>query len=145
MNSLQEIILSATANVLGRIVSFLPNLLGAVIIFLVGVILSNWGKRITIVFIKTTKLEKLFKNTGVEKFLKKAQLPHGVENFLGQIVRWVILLIFFIATMNLLGLTAVSDVLSMILAYVPNVLSATLILAIGILVAGVLVALPLES
>ena len=138
MNSIQEVLFSASANVLGQIVSFLPRLIGAVIIFFVGITLSKWGRRITEVFVKNVKLEKLLKNTGVEKFLKKAQLPHGIERLLGQLVRWIILLIVFTATMNLLGLTAVSEILGKILGYVPSVLAATLILAIGILIAGVL-------
>jgi hypothetical protein len=138
MNDFQTVLLPASANVFGQIANFLPKLFGAVLIFLVGIVLSNWAKVLTSQFVKTIRLEKLLKNTDFEKFLKLTKLPHGLEELLGQVVRWIILLIIFIATMNLLGLTAVADVLGKILGYIPNVLSATLILAIGILVAGVL-------
>lgn len=138
MDNLQTIFITAATTVLGQIASFLPRLLGASALFIIGVILANWAKKITTKIVTAVNLQHLVKNTGVEKFLKQAELPHAVEEFLGQTVRWIIILIFFITTMNLLGLTAVSQVLSSILAYIPNVIGAILILALGILVAGLL-------
>ncbi len=138
MNNLQTIFFTATTTVLGQIAIFLPRLIGATLLFILGVILASWAKTITTKIVTAVNLHHLLKNTGVEKFLLQAELPHAVEEFLGQAVRWIIILIFFIATMNLLELTAVSQVLTSILAYVPNVIGAILILALGILVAGFL-------
>lgn len=138
MNNLETVFLGAAATVLGQIAAFLPHLLGAIVLFAIGAVIANWAKKITTKIVTAVNLQRVFKNTGVEKFLKQAELPHAVEEFLGQVVKWVIILIFFIATMNLLGLTAVSEVLGSILAYVPNVIGAILILALGILVAGFL-------
>jgi len=138
MNNIQDIFLNAINTVFSQIASFLPSVLWALTVFVIGVIVSNWAKGITVAFVKTIRLEKLLHSTGIEKILKKAHLPFGLERLLGQIVRWIILLIFFISAMNILGLYAVSDILNRILGYVPNVLSAVLILAIGILVAGLL-------
>jgi len=138
MNNAQSIFTTAASSVLSQIANALPVVFGALAIFVVGIFVSNWAKKITVVFLRTIKLDKLFKDTGIKKFLKKSQLPHGLEELLGQVIRWILLLIFFIATVNVLGLTSVSEVLVQILAYVPNVISATLILALGIFLAGIL-------
>lgn len=138
MESTQSIVVSATSSVLTQLANFVPSLLWALVIFFVGIVLSNWAAKLTTAFIKTIRLERLLKNTGVEEFLKRAEIPHTLEKIIGQIVRWIILLIFVIATLNQLGLTAVSTVLENILDYVPNVVSAVVIVALGILIAGVL-------
>lgn len=138
MENTQSIVVGAGSSVLQQLANFIPGLLWALVIFLIGVILSNWAAKLTTSFIKTIKLEKLLQNTGVETFLKRAEIPHTVEKIIGQIVRWIILLIFVIATLNQLGLTAVSAVLENILGYVPNVVSAVVIVALGIVIAGVL-------
>src|SRR3990167_4431785 len=138
MNNPETIFFTASTAVFSQIASFLPRLIGATSLFVIGVILANWAKKITTKLVTAVNLHHLVKNTGIEKFLKQAELPHAAEEFIGQTVRWIIILIFFIATMNLLGLTAVSEVLTSILAYVPNVIGAILILALGILVAGFL-------
>ncbi|MBI2009591.1 MAG: hypothetical protein HYS86_00280 [Candidatus Chisholmbacteria bacterium] len=138
MESTQSIVFSAGSSVLQELANFVPSLLWALVIFLVGLILSNWAAKLTVSFLQTIRLEKLLQNTGVEKFLKQAEIPHTIEKIIGQIVRWIILLIFVIATLNQLGLTAVSEVLKNILSYIPNVVSAVVIIALGIIIAGVL-------
>lgn len=138
MNQVQTILLRATNAVLGQLAAFLPVFLGALVTFLIGLLLANWARRLTVAIVRAARVDSVLKNTGIQQFLKKSQLSQGVEEFIGQLVRWVILLIFFIATMNLLGLTTVSQVLGQILGYVPSVVSATLIVAIGVFVAGLL-------
>jgi hypothetical protein len=138
VGNIQEALAAAGLNVLGQIASFLPSLVAAIITLLVGLIVARLAKNIIIKLLSAIKLSKLLRGSGINQFLKKADLPLRVEEVLGQIARWIIILIFFIAAMNILGLTAVSAVLNSILAYIPSVLSAALILAIGVLVAGFL-------
>lgn len=138
MDNLQTILLTAAATVLGQIASFLPRLLGAILLFSLGLLLAGWAKRLTAKIITKSNLHKLLKNTAVEKFLLQAELPHGLEEVLGQLIRWIVILIFFISTTNILGLNAVSEMLRTILAYIPNVIGAILVLAVGVLLAGFL-------
>ena len=58
------------------------------------------------------------------------------EEFFGLVVYWLVVIIFSIATLNILGLTAVSQVLTSFLAYVPKVISAVIIFAAGFLLAN---------
>ncbi|MBU1457402.1 hypothetical protein KJ845_01715, partial [Patescibacteria group bacterium] len=57
---------------------------------------------------------------------------------LGEIFRYIVLLIFFVTGVNLLGLSTVTQVLNGVLAYLPQVFAAILILISGILLAGFL-------
>lgn len=132
----QQAVLLAGANVLTRFFNFLPSLLGAIIIFLFGLILAKWGKTLVIKILNLVKLDKFLKKSGLDPFLAKAEVKLKASIFFGEIVRWLITIVFFIASINILGLTTVSGVLSNILSYIPNIISSVLILTVGVLLAG---------
>lgn len=139
MNSIsnwQDAIYFASANVLSGFFSFLPSLLGAILIFILGLLLAKWGKALVVKVLETLKLDKLLQKTGLAPFLKQADVKTKAEVFIGEIVRWLIIAVFSIAAVNILGLTAVSEVLTGLLSYLPRIVSAVLILTVGVLLAG---------
>ncbi|MBU1931169.1 hypothetical protein KJ965_00530 [Patescibacteria group bacterium] len=133
----QQAIFLAFSNILTGMLGALPRLLSAFLLFIIGLVLAKWGKKITVKSLNLLRLSKLLKKSGFEKFLQKAEITQKVEDFIGELVRWLIILVFFVATVNVLGLTTVSQVLSGILAYLPRIISAVLILTGGVLLAGV--------
>ena len=121
-------------------VSFLgivPNILGAIIIFAVGLILAFWAKRLVVGFLKLVRFEKLTKTAGIDRYLKKADFKLSLVDLLGTVVEWIVILVFFLAVVDILGLSAVSAVLATVLGYVPNVVAAALIIAAGYILAGI--------
>lgn len=138
MNHFSQIIINAATTVLTQTLNFFPNLLGAVIVFFIGVVVSKWAKALTIKFIKAIKIDTFLKSVGVKKFLKANKISLSIDEILGQAVRLIVLLVFVASSTNLLGLVSVSDALNKLLSFVPSILSAILILSFGILLAGVL-------
>jgi len=133
----QEALFTASANVMTNVVTFLPTLIGALIVLLAGLLLAKWSKAVIIKFLRLIKLSNLVKKGAIRKFLNQAEVTGKVEEILGEVVRWLIILVFFIAAVNLLGLTTVSAFLNSILTYVPKVVSAVLVLTVGVVIAGV--------
>lgn len=117
--------------------SFLPRFVGALLVFVLGIVLGNWLRTAIIKGLQWMKLESLTKDSKIKDFLKKAEVSQKVEEILGSIVKWVVVLIFFIAATNILGLTTVASLLGGILSYIPNVISAVIVIALGVLLAGV--------
>ena len=132
----QQALFLAGSNIFTSFVNFLPDLLGAIIIFLVGIVLAKWVKALVVKVLGLVSLDKLVRSTGFNQFLTKAEIKVKVEAFLGEIVRWLIIAVFSIAAINVLGLTTVSAVLTSLLAYIPNIISAVLILTVGVMLAG---------
>lgn len=132
----QEAFILAMSDTLTNVLSFIPTIVAALAVFLVGLLVAKWLRTLTIKLLQTVKLSTLVRKSGFEPFLKKAEITARVEDILGGLVRWLILLVFFIATVNVLGLTTVSIVLNSVLAYIPKVFSAVLVLTIGVLLAG---------
>lgn len=120
------------------IVGFIPSLLGAVVLFLLGLILAGWLKTLTIKLVNLTKLGGMIKNSAFKEFLKNAQMTQKIEIIIGEIIHWIVIILFFIASINVLGLTAVSEFLNNIILGIPTLIAAVIILAVGVFIAGFL-------
>lgn len=122
---------------LGATLSFLPNIIGALLVAIIGIVVGNWVKALTVKSLQMLRFESLIKDSKFKAFLVKAEITEKVEEVIGSILKWLIVLTFFIAATNIVGLTTVSNVLGGVLAYIPNVISAVIVLAIGVLLAGI--------
>jgi len=126
----------AGSNMLSRFFAFLPSFFGALLILIIGLILAKWSKSLIVKILGAIKLDKLLRKSGFDSFLNKADIRFKAETFFGEVARWLIIFIFFSAAINILGLTTVSAVLNNLLSYIPNIVSAILVLTVGILLAG---------
>lgn len=120
------------------IISFLPSLLGAIVLFIIGWILADWLKKLTTKIVNVTKLDSLFKNPAISDFLKNAQVPQKLEVILGDVVKWLVIALFFVASINILGITSISLFLNGIIAGIPTLIAAIITLVIGVVIAGFL-------
>lgn len=136
-NVWQQALTNVWSGTLGTTFTFLPNLLGAIVVALAGIIIGNWVRSLVIRSLQLIKLERLLTDTKLKAFLVKAELTQKLEEIIGSIFKWLIVLTFFIAATNIVGLGAVSAVLISILGYIPNVMSAVIVMAIGVLLAGI--------
>lgn len=135
--SWQEAFFLASSDILTRLANFLPSFFGALVVFVLGLVFARWGKALVVKILETLRLSAAVKKTGFEKFLKKAEVRVKIEEVFGVVVKWVVILVFSIAAANILGLTAVSEILNNILEYLPRVFSSVIVLVIGVLLAGV--------
>jgi len=121
---------------MGKAFEFLPNLLGAVLVFVLGILIGNWVRTLTIKTLQMIKFESMIEDSRVKAFLLKAEITQKIEEVLGSVLKWLIVLTFFVAATRIIGLATVSDLLVGVLSYIPSVLSAVIVLSIGVLLAG---------
>lgn len=132
----QSALVDSWAIVWTSFVGILPTLLGAIVVFTVGLILAYWVKRLIVEGLRLVKFETLTKAAGIDSYLTKADIRYTFIELLGTVIEWLIILVFFLAVVEILGLSVVSQVLAGVLAYIPNVIAAALIFAAGYIVAG---------
>lgn len=117
------------------VVSFVPGLIVAILIFVIGWIVASIVGRVVAQVIGMLKLDTALRSAGLDSVMHRAGLELNSGVFLGQLVRWFIIVVFLIAALQIVGLTQVNEFLrDVVLGYLPNVIVAALIL----LVAGVL-------
>ncbi len=134
---LQETFLNAISNLSSLVYDFLPNIIGSLSIFLIGLIIAKWVKKIIVHFLRSINFTDFAKKAKINDFLEKAEFKSKIEDIIGNIFKWFIIFLFTITAINVLGLPTISDVLNNILAYIPNIISAIFVLAIGVLLAGI--------
>jgi hypothetical protein len=122
------------------VVNFIPSLLGAIIVFILGLIIASGLDKLVERLIYWIKLDSLLRKAGLEAYFQRANLRLNSGYFLGKIVYWFIFIVFLVAAAEILGLPAFSQFLQGILSYVP-----TLIVAILILIATFILANFLQS
>src|SRR3990172_5837397 len=123
------------ATIWERFINFLPNLIGAMIILVIG-----WMVAIIVFLVidrlfRIIGLQTLFEKAKVEEVLKKGNIEKDTTTLLASVAKWIVYLVAFISAANTLRLTDVANFLDRILAYVPQVVAAGLILLIGLVLA----------
>lgn len=126
------------ALILERLVNFLPNLIGALIIVVIGWIVGLAVALILDRFFRIIGLQVLFEKAKVEDVLKKGNIEQDSSALLASAVKWVIYLVSFIAAANTLKLPDVANFLDRILNYVPAAIAAMAIVLIGLVLANFL-------
>lgn len=133
----QQSLISAWSDLSVRFLIFLPVFLGAILIFVIGVFIAQWISRLIEKILRTVKFSDLTKTAGLDSFLKKADINYDTTGLISVSLKWFIILVFFIAAVNILGLTAVTAVLDNLVSYIPRVVTAALIIALGAFVANI--------
>jgi len=136
LSSWQGALLSSWAEVWSSFIRVFPSIVGAIVVFAIGLILAYWVKRLLIHALKLVRLEKATSKLGIDQYLTKAEIKFSFIELIGTAAEWIIILVFFLAVVDVLGLSAVAGVLAGVLGYLPNVLAAALIFAAGYIVAG---------
>lgn len=116
----------------------LPKILGAIVVLAVGLILAYWVKRLVMQGLKIVKFDSLTRGSGLDAYLEKAEIKLGTSEIIATFFEWVLMLVFFLAATEVLGLSTISKVVGGVLGYVPNILAAALIFAVAFVVAKLL-------
>ena len=123
-----------------KITAFLPKFLGAVLIFVVGLVIARLLKFAVERFLRLVHLDSATEKTGVKAFLAKGDIHKSLSSILGTLVYWFIMILVIVASLDALGLPIVSDLLNVVFLYVPNVVAAVIVLVLGMLVGNLLAA-----
>lgn len=118
------------------VAGILPNLLAAIVIFIVGWIVAALVGRLISQLFKAIKVDSALQQAGLEAVVKRAGFNLNSGAFLGGLVRWFVMVVFLIASFEVLGLTQVNSFLqNVVLLYLPQVIVAVLILLIAVVIA----------
>jgi hypothetical protein len=120
-------------------VQFTPKLVVAVVFFIVGWVLGVVVARAVEQVFHALKIDSLLKSVGVDDFFRKAGMNLNSGYFVGQVVKWFVIVVFLIPSLDLVGLNSIRDFLQNdVLGFLPRVIVAAFILIIATVVAEAL-------
>jgi hypothetical protein len=111
--------------------AFLPRVLLAIAILLIGWLLAKGLKFAVIKGLRAVNFNVLTEKAGIDEFLQQGGGGSDTTGILGLLVYWLVILAALMIAFNSLGLTYVTDLLGRIVLFVPKVIVSVLILAFG--------------
>ncbi|MEK7463638.1 MAG: hypothetical protein AAB610_00755 [Patescibacteria group bacterium] len=118
------------------IASFVPTLVIAVIIFAIGWVLAALIEKLVEGLFKTFKVDTALKSAGFEDVVERSGYKLNSGRFVGSLVKWFVVVVFLIASFDILGLSQVNSFLKdVVLSYLPQVIVAVLVLMVAVMIA----------
>lgn len=116
-----------------RFISFMPTLIGALLVFLLGLVIASVLGKVVERIVMALRIDQAIERISIGERLKEYGVEITFSQFLGKLVQWFLVLMFLMAATDILGLTQVTNFLNSVLLYLPNVVVATIILSIAFL------------
>src|SRR6266480_7441002 len=128
-------ILTSFTNALNLVFAFIPKLISFLLILLVGWIIASVVSRAVTLLLRKIGFDRLSDRIGLTRLEQQMGVRMDTAGVLGKIVFWFLFLVFLVPATDALGIPTVSAVLSGLVAYIPNVFVAILVLFLGTLAA----------
>lgn len=132
------ITLEALQNTWQGFLLFLPRLLGSIIVFVIGWLVATGVGRLIAEILKRLKFNQIFERTGWREALSKAELKVNPSEFVGGICKWILVIVFLLASVEILGFVQFADFLSDVLGWLPNLIVAVAIFVVAIILTDIL-------
>lgn len=136
IQSWADVLVGSFRNLWDGVIGFLPSFLGALVVFVVGVVVASGVGSLVERLLKVVKLDKAL--APLVPHLERSGLKLNAPRFFGQIVFWFLFVVFLLATADILHLFALSAFLRDVLGFVPNIIVAVLVMGAAFVVSGFL-------
>jgi hypothetical protein len=124
-----------------RTLVYLPNFFYGLLVLILGVLLAGIVKKLFVGLVGFFKLRKILKNT---KVANEKTISVWVE-VLSELLRWVVIILFLVPTVEVWGLSRMVTVLNSLLFYLPNVIVAVIVGLVGYVVGNLTYDIVLNS
>ena len=117
--------------ILLQIGAFLPRLLIAVVVVIAGWLIAKVVRIAVTKALRAINFNVLTERSGLDGFLRQGGMLGDTTTLFGVLVYWLVILAALLIAFNGLGLTYITELLSRVVWFVPNVFVALLVLAFG--------------
>jgi len=118
--------------------AFVPKFIVAIVILIVGWVIGGIVDKVIAQVIRSLKIDNILKSAKFDQLLNKAGFNLDTGRFVGGLVKWFIIVVFLVASLDVLGLSQVNSFLQqVVLLYLPKVIVAALIILAAAVIADV--------
>ena len=133
MLNISDIIGQSLVDTSLTLIAFLPHVIIAIIIFVLGWVAGSVIGRAVTHIVNMLRIDKALSHAGVDEMSTRTGVRISVAAFFGGVVKWALIVAFSVAAAEILGLTQITQLLRDILVYIPNVIVAAVALIIATL------------
>jgi len=132
------IVVEPVRAMLVRVTTFLPTLIGILVILIIGCIIAAVLKNVVTKLLKVIQFDTASEKSGLSDVLRRGGIKNTLSELIGGLIYWIVMLLVFMAALNALGMTVVASLLDKVILYIPNVIASIFIVSLGIFFASVI-------
>jgi small-conductance mechanosensitive channel len=138
VNSWGQVFVNSFQQAFSQIIALAPRVLAMAVVLVAGYLVARLIGRLASALSDRIGLQTAAERGGLVESMKHVGITRSVSSILGQIVFWFLMCVFLMAAFNILELKALSDAMQGVVAYIPKLLVATVVVVIGLLIANFL-------
>jgi len=120
---------------LNTFMSYLPSLLVALIVLVVGWFIAGFLARLIARGLNAIGLERAVERSGIGRFIEQSGARWTMSEFIAALIKWSIFLIFIQAAASLVGMPQITTIINSVILFIPKLIVALAIIVIGSLIA----------
>ena len=131
VKNIWDVITGSLQNAVGGVVEYLPQLVSALIILIIGYFIAKIVKTILIKLLRAVKFNNVADKVGINSTLSKAGLKSDAAGWMGKLGYWIIMFTTLTLFFSKLGLPEVSGLLEQVVSYIPKLIIGCILLIVG--------------
>ena len=135
VTSWKDTFIDTFAGAMKDIIELTPVILAALVVLVLGYVVARFVAKFTSALCEAIGLQHAAEQGGLVQSMRQVGINRTVPAIVGNIVFWLLMCVFVMAAFNILGLEAVSTAMQGIVAFIPKLLVATVVVVVGLLVA----------
>lgn len=120
------------------LILFVANVLLAIVVFVIGYLISVGIGRVISEILKSIRFNKLFEKEGWRRALQRANIEVNPSEFIGAIFKWIFVIATLLVSVDILKLVQFGSVLTKVLDYLPNVVVASLVFVVAVIISDII-------
>lgn len=133
-----DALLLAFSDALRTFFAFIPRLIGAVVVLLIGLFVGRLVATLVTKGLRMVRFDQIADRAEIDDFLRNAGVQMDPAAVVGELAKWFVYIVFFQIAASTLGIPELTAILNQILAFIPRIVVALAILLIGALAANFL-------
>jgi len=136
--NLQEILSEIAKNLINQMIDFVPRFVSAVVIFVIGLIIAGIIRKVIKGLLAKVGIDKIGDKLNEIDIVKNLNTPIKISSLIAQVIHFFIVLIFAMATAQMLNIKVLIDLVSGITLLIPKLIVSAVILVAGLFIAEAL-------
>jgi hypothetical protein len=121
---------------LNTLIGFIPNIIGFLVILLIGYIVAKLVKTALNKILESTGVDRALHNSDAGKYVERVSPGSRPSHLIGTVAFWFVFLFAISAAVGALKIAALTEFIATVQGYLPNIIAAVLIFVVAAVVAG---------
>jgi hypothetical protein len=131
-----DAVLSSFERTINQVVDLAPKVVAAVAVMVVGYIVARLVAGFVTTLSEKLGLQRASDRSGLSASMKNGGVQRTIPQIVGMIVFWLLLCVFMVASFDILNLPGITGAIEKVVAYIPKVLVATVLVVVGLLLSA---------